>query len=183
MQVKKLLSPIVWHLGLVKLEKIDPLQTDQLFFFAAVPIRLLCAIPGSRRLRMSPSWLGAGHLLELGGQLRQEDSPQKILQEARRPSPPIQVLVISSLKYNSCIFENNYGVAATDEGRTKVFKKDFVAWVRAEDGDESNRSRRCPGEHVTSGSFVGSRGGELQESMGDQASARWQPIGSAQICT
>ncbi|WVZ77647.1 hypothetical protein U9M48_025492 [Paspalum notatum var. saurae] len=40
-------------------------------------------------------------------------------------------------KYHSCLFENTYGVAATDEGRTKVFGKDFAAWARPEDGDES----------------------------------------------
>ncbi|KAG2656414.1 protein CYPRO4-like [Panicum virgatum] len=40
-------------------------------------------------------------------------------------------------KYHSCLFENSYGVAATDEGRAKVFGKDFAAWARPEDGDES----------------------------------------------
>ncbi|XP_052142777.1 protein CYPRO4-like [Oryza glaberrima] len=40
-------------------------------------------------------------------------------------------------KYQSCLFENSYGVAATDEGRAKVFGKDFAAWARPEDGDES----------------------------------------------
>ncbi|GJN19157.1 hypothetical protein PR202_gb06399 [Eleusine coracana subsp. coracana] len=40
-------------------------------------------------------------------------------------------------KYHSCLFENSYGVAATDEGRAKVFGKDFQAWARPEDGDES----------------------------------------------
>lgn len=40
-------------------------------------------------------------------------------------------------KYQSCMFENSYGVAATDEGRAKVFGKDFAAWARPEDADES----------------------------------------------
>jgi hypothetical protein len=40
-------------------------------------------------------------------------------------------------RYHSCLFENSYGVAATDEGRAKVFGKDFQAWARPEEGDES----------------------------------------------
>jgi hypothetical protein len=40
-------------------------------------------------------------------------------------------------KYHSCLFENSYGVAATEEGRAKVFGKDFAAWARPEFGDES----------------------------------------------
>lgn len=40
-------------------------------------------------------------------------------------------------KYQSCLFENSYGVAATEEGRAKVFGKDFAAWARPECGDES----------------------------------------------
>ncbi|PAN04331.1 hypothetical protein PAHAL_1G058900 [Panicum hallii] len=40
-------------------------------------------------------------------------------------------------KYHNCLFENSYGVAATAEGRAKVFGKDFAAWARPEDGDES----------------------------------------------
>jgi len=41
------------------------------------------------------------------------------------------------LEYERCIFENTYGVEATDEGRKEVFGADFAAWARPDEADDA----------------------------------------------
>ncbi|XP_020083195.1 protein CYPRO4-like [Ananas comosus] len=40
-------------------------------------------------------------------------------------------------QYRSCLFENTYGLAATEENRARVFGKDFVAWAQPEVADDA----------------------------------------------
>uniref|UniRef100_J3LHV5 Uncharacterized protein n=1 Tax=Oryza brachyantha TaxID=4533 RepID=J3LHV5_ORYBR len=40
-------------------------------------------------------------------------------------------------EYDRCLFENTYGVEATDEGRKEVFGADFAAWARPGDADDA----------------------------------------------
>uniref|UniRef100_A0ACD5ZAE9 Uncharacterized protein n=1 Tax=Avena sativa TaxID=4498 RepID=A0ACD5ZAE9_AVESA len=39
--------------------------------------------------------------------------------------------------YDRCLFENTYGVEATDEGRKEVFGADFAAWARPAEADDA----------------------------------------------
>ncbi|CAN6239200.1 unnamed protein product [Urochloa humidicola] len=39
--------------------------------------------------------------------------------------------------YERCLFENTYGVEATDEGRKEVFGADFAAWARPDEADDA----------------------------------------------
>ncbi|RLM79996.1 hypothetical protein C2845_PM12G29360 [Panicum miliaceum] len=41
------------------------------------------------------------------------------------------------VEYERCLFENTYGVEATDEGRKEVFGADFAAWARPEEADDA----------------------------------------------
>ncbi|CAN6327244.1 unnamed protein product, partial [Urochloa humidicola] len=41
------------------------------------------------------------------------------------------------LDYERCLFENTYGVEATDEGRKEVFGADFAAWARPDEADDA----------------------------------------------
>ncbi|CAM0943555.1 unnamed protein product [Alopecurus aequalis] len=40
-------------------------------------------------------------------------------------------------EYDRCLFENTYGVEATDEGRREVFGADFAAWARPAEADDA----------------------------------------------
>ncbi|XP_048536427.1 protein CYPRO4-like [Triticum urartu] len=40
-------------------------------------------------------------------------------------------------QYDRCLFENTYGVEATDEGRREVFGADFAAWARPAEADDA----------------------------------------------
>ncbi|KAF0931118.1 hypothetical protein E2562_002477 [Oryza meyeriana var. granulata] len=40
-------------------------------------------------------------------------------------------------EYDRCLFENTYGVEATDEGRKEVFGADFAAWARPGEADDA----------------------------------------------
>ncbi|KAM3244480.1 hypothetical protein ACQJBY_056047 [Aegilops geniculata] len=40
-------------------------------------------------------------------------------------------------QYDRCLFENTYGVEATDEGRREVFGADFAAWARPVEADDA----------------------------------------------
>eukprot|EP00262_Sarcandra_glabra_P002136 TRINITY_DN12394_c0_g1_i1.p1 TRINITY_DN12394_c0_g1~~TRINITY_DN12394_c0_g1_i1.p1 ORF type:complete len:659 (-),score=90.72 TRINITY_DN12394_c0_g1_i1:264-2240(-) len=40
-------------------------------------------------------------------------------------------------KYQDCLFENLYGVDATDDNKVKVFGKDFIGWANPEAADDS----------------------------------------------
>ncbi|ERN06708.1 protein CYPRO4 [Amborella trichopoda] len=40
-------------------------------------------------------------------------------------------------RYQNCLFENTYGLEATDENKIRVFGKDFVGWVKPEEADDS----------------------------------------------
>jgi hypothetical protein len=40
-------------------------------------------------------------------------------------------------EYERCLFENTYGVEATDEGRKQVFGADFTAWARPGEADDA----------------------------------------------
>ncbi|XP_062221741.1 protein CYPRO4-like [Phragmites australis] len=40
-------------------------------------------------------------------------------------------------EYERCLFENTYGVEATDEGRKEVFGTDFAAWARPGEADDA----------------------------------------------
>ncbi|KAM0930072.1 hypothetical protein ACQ4PT_001151 [Festuca glaucescens] len=40
-------------------------------------------------------------------------------------------------EYDRCLFENTYGVDATDEGRREVFGADFAAWARPAEADDA----------------------------------------------
>ncbi|XP_010928617.1 protein CYPRO4 [Elaeis guineensis] len=40
-------------------------------------------------------------------------------------------------EYQNCLFENSYGLEATEENRAKVFGKDFLGWARPEEADDS----------------------------------------------
>jgi hypothetical protein len=41
------------------------------------------------------------------------------------------------VEYERCLFENTYGVEATDEGRKEVFGADFAAWARPAEADDT----------------------------------------------
>jgi len=41
------------------------------------------------------------------------------------------------VEYERCLFENTYGVEATDEGRKEVFGADFAAWARPAEADDA----------------------------------------------
>nr|CAD1825578.1 unnamed protein product [Ananas comosus var. bracteatus] len=45
--------------------------------------------------------------------------------------------VADGSRYRSCLFENTYGLAATEENRARVFGKDFVAWAQPEVADDA----------------------------------------------
>lgn len=40
-------------------------------------------------------------------------------------------------KFQECLFENTYGVEATEENKVKVYGKDFIGWVKPEAADDS----------------------------------------------
>ncbi|KAG1364089.1 protein CYPRO4 [Cocos nucifera] len=40
-------------------------------------------------------------------------------------------------EYQNCLFENSYGLEATEENRVKVFGKDFLGWARPVEADDS----------------------------------------------
>ncbi|KAF5202264.1 Vid27-like protein [Thalictrum thalictroides] len=40
-------------------------------------------------------------------------------------------------KYQECLFENTYGVEATDANKVKIYGKDFIGWVKPEAADDS----------------------------------------------
>lgn len=40
-------------------------------------------------------------------------------------------------EYDRCLFENTYGVDATDDGRREVFGADFAAWARPAEADDA----------------------------------------------
>uniref|UniRef100_A0A7N0TPV4 Vacuolar import/degradation Vid27 C-terminal domain-containing protein n=1 Tax=Kalanchoe fedtschenkoi TaxID=63787 RepID=A0A7N0TPV4_KALFE len=40
-------------------------------------------------------------------------------------------------KFHECLFENTYGVEATDANKVKVYGKDFIGWVKPEAADDS----------------------------------------------
>ncbi|KAJ7958152.1 protein CYPRO4 [Quillaja saponaria] len=40
-------------------------------------------------------------------------------------------------KFQDCLFENTYGVEATEQNRLKIYGKDFIGWVKPEAADDS----------------------------------------------
>ncbi|XXG40545.1 hypothetical protein AAC387_Pa01g1233 [Persea americana] len=40
-------------------------------------------------------------------------------------------------QYQNCLFENLYGLEATDENKAKVYGKDFIGWAKPEEADDS----------------------------------------------
>ncbi|KAL5714171.1 Protein cypro4 [Ranunculus cassubicifolius] len=40
-------------------------------------------------------------------------------------------------KFQECLFENTYGIEASDENKVKIFGKDFIGWVKPEVADDS----------------------------------------------
>ncbi|KAG9130308.1 hypothetical protein Leryth_004322 [Lithospermum erythrorhizon] len=41
------------------------------------------------------------------------------------------------VRFQDCLFENVYGLEATDENKLKVYGKDFIGWVKPEENDDA----------------------------------------------